>query len=393
MRSSLDELIERAAKLCVEGVGGEISPRMRLLAYGFGFGNPLSSFFGTAGPKVRDLLDLGDGAPSAVTIDRLARDWRVYREHIGDLARGMFGDTPMAEALRTAEERLRRELADGRHSAPPILIIVSDGEPTDEGPEAVRAIAERMSRSGVMIVTCFLTDADLTEPKRLYGSPQPGWSDGARLMFDCASMLPARSPFDAHFRETKWTVEPQARLFTQINHSETLAEFSKVVLSPLAPEPADRPIRVFVTYSHQDEAYLETDSLLGFLKGLEREGFEFFTDRQIVTGRPWDQDIKQAIARTDVVLALVSQAFLDSEYCRNVEIERFLQARRAGGTVILPVILSPCDWRSHPWLAETQARPRNGRTIESDFRDPGERKQVFLDVRQDIQAAGKTVRP
>jgi hypothetical protein len=188
VRSSLDELIERAAKLCVEGVGGEISPRMRLLAYGFGFGNPLSSFFGTAGPKVRDLLDLGDGAPSAVTIDRLARDWRVYREHIGDLARGMFGDTPMAEALRTAEERLRRELADGRHSAPPILIIVSDGEPTDEGPEAVRAIAERMSRSGVMIVTCFLTDADLTEPKRLYGSPQPGWSDGARLMFDCASM-------------------------------------------------------------------------------------------------------------------------------------------------------------------------------------------------------------
>ncbi|MGD0961540.1 MAG: hypothetical protein ABSB19_17160 [Methylomonas sp.] len=31
------------------------------------------------------------------------------------------------------------------------------------------------------------------------------------------------------------------------------------------------PIKIFISYSHQDKKYLEKDSLLGFLKGLEQE--------------------------------------------------------------------------------------------------------------------------
>jgi len=31
-------------------------------------------------------------------------------------------------------------------------------------------------------------------------------------------------------------------------------------------------IKLFVSYSHADACYLESDSLLGFLRGLEKEG-------------------------------------------------------------------------------------------------------------------------
>lgn len=31
-------------------------------------------------------------------------------------------------------------------------------------------------------------------------------------------------------------------------------------------------VKVFVSYSHQDAEYLKDDSLLGFLKGLEKDG-------------------------------------------------------------------------------------------------------------------------
>jgi hypothetical protein len=40
-------------------------------------------------------------------------------------------------------------------------------------------------------------------------------------------------------------------------------------------------IMVFVSYSHQDARYLERDSLLGYLKGLEKDRVEFWTDRRL----------------------------------------------------------------------------------------------------------------
>jgi hypothetical protein len=51
-------------------------------------------------------------------------------------------------------------------------------------------------------------------------------------------------------------------------------------------------VKVFVSYSHQDPRYLEKDSLLGFLRGLEKEGVAFWTDLQIPAGSDWDEEIK-----------------------------------------------------------------------------------------------------
>jgi hypothetical protein len=40
-------------------------------------------------------------------------------------------------------------------------------------------------------------------------------------------------------------------------------------------------VPVFVSYSHKDAEYLRDSALLGFLRGLEKEGVEFWTDRAI----------------------------------------------------------------------------------------------------------------
>ena len=55
-------------------------------------------------------------------------------------------------------------------------------------------------------------------------------------------------------------------------------------------------IEVFVTYSKHDARYLKDDSLLGFLRGLEREGVSFWSDREIPQGALWDADIEQHLA-------------------------------------------------------------------------------------------------
>lgn len=397
LRESLDELIAKGAKLCTEGIGGDVSPRLRLFAYGFGFGNPLSFLLGDDGPSVRDLLDLGNSSEGAIGIDQLAQDWHMYRSHIGSLVPKMFGDTPMAQAFRAAKNRIDIELSSVAYTRPPILFILSDGEPTDESHSNVRALARELKDDGVIIISCLLTAGDITEPRRLYGRDRPEWPDGAQLMYDCASPLPDDSPLNAYLIENRWITEPGSKLFTQINQSEVLDEFSRIVLSPLIPREARLatpvpPVRVFVTYSHQDARYLQDGSLLGYLSALRNEGVEFFTDRDISTGDLWHARIKQAIEQTDVVLALVSQAFLNSDYCQNIEISAFLEARRRLGTVILPVILSPCDWKSHEWLAQTQARPRGGRTLEGDFRGRGKRDEIFLSILEDLREAARTVR-
>lgn len=98
------------------------------------------------------------------------------------------------------------------------------------------------------------------------------------------------------------------------------------------------------------------------------------------------------IDRADIAVVLVSQAFLNSPYCRAVEIAGFLRSARTRGLKIYPIILSPCNWQSHSWLRATQFQPRNGKTIEADFINPGKRKGLYLKTFQELRELGRVVR-
>jgi hypothetical protein len=110
---------------------------------------------------------------------------------------------------------------------------LSDGEPTDAAPEEITSLARELHDEEVLIISCYVTDEDLTEPRRLYGSSQVGWPDPALLMFDCASVLPSDSPYEKYLKEYRWILETRSKLFTQVNRSDVLKEFMNVVLSPL----------------------------------------------------------------------------------------------------------------------------------------------------------------
>ena len=165
------------------------------------------------------------------------------------------------------------------------------------------------------------------------------------------------------------------------------------VLGATPQPPADRvrPVNVFVSYSHLDASYLRADSLIGYLSGLSNEGFTFFTDRDLVTGDPWDDRIRDQVQRADIALLLVSQAFLNSRYCQQVEVREFVERRVTDGLHLYPIILSPCDWRGQTWLAALQSQPRDGKTVESDYGDPGQRKALFLTILQELRAVAQRI--
>lgn len=152
-------------------------------------------------------------------------------------------------------------------------------------------------------------------------------------------------------------------------------------------------VRVFVSYSHKDPSYLADDSLLGFLKGLSTEaGVEFWTDERITAGSFWDEEIRSRLEQSDIALVLVSQAFLDSPYCTQIEIGSFLDSCRKRGLLIFPVVLSACEWERHRWLATRQFLPAGGETIEEHYTEPGKRKRMFLRIRSELRNAIQSIR-
>ena len=151
-------------------------------------------------------------------------------------------------------------------------------------------------------------------------------------------------------------------------------------------------MRVFVSYSHADAEYVGPSGLLGYLSGLAREGIQFWHDERLTAGEAWDDRIRAEIDKSDIALVLVSQSFLNSGYCRNVEISSFLERRAADGLVIFPIIVSHCDWASEPWLASTQFEPRGGKSIERDYKDRGNRDELYLRILSQLRSIAQSIR-
>jgi hypothetical protein len=397
-RDAFDDLIEKGRELSSNSESQNILPMFRIFAYGFGFGNPLSFFLGGSKENVRDLLNQTNHSEAAISIVDLAENWISYRSNIVRMSKEMFGNTPMYKALKVAKERIKYELKTLNYSVPAILFLLSDGEPTDSSKEEIREITNWIKDNNTLLISCFITDKDITEPKRLYNNKQLNWPDGANLMFECASVIPSDSPFYLYFKEYKWIIEENAKFFTQINQSDILKEFLNVIISPIENHKSsslnqtNRITKIFVSYSHVDKKYLEKNSLFGFLKGLEKENIEFWYDKRIETGDFWDETIKDEIISSDIVIVLVSQAFLNSRYCIDVEIVEFLNQRKSKGLCIYPIILSACDWKSHNWLSSIQFQPKDGRNIESHFKDKGKQKELYLEILEEIRLAAKKIK-
>jgi hypothetical protein len=87
--------------------------------------------------------------------------------------------------------------------------------------------------------------------------------------------------------------------------------------------------RVFISYSHQDETFLQAFRV--HLKPWEdRELLETWSDHQINTSQDWHQTIQAALQETAVAVLLISPDFLASDYIRQHELPDLLRAREEG---------------------------------------------------------------
>jgi Putative peptidoglycan binding domain/TIR domain len=158
--------------------------------------------------------------------------------------------------------------------------------------------------------------------------------------------------------------------------------FNALKLPTTAPgAPRSARTKVFVSYSHADDRWLQM--LQVHIAPLERRGIAVrWDDTKIAPGRKWRVEIADAIRSAKVAVLLISAYFMASEFIAENELPPLLEAAEHEGTVILPVIISPCVLGS---LAEFQAVNPPSKPLVDLSR--GDRDRVWVKLMEAITAA------
>ncbi len=120
-------------------------------------------------------------------------------------------------------------------------------------------------------------------------------------------------------------------------------------------------VPLFYSYAHEDEALLE--KLDEHLTLLKRQGIiSGWHQRDISAGSPKVAEIDRHLAAARIIVLLVSPAFIASDYCYGVEMQKAMQRHNAGTARVIPVLLRPCDWEAAPF-GQLVALPANKKAV------------------------------
>jgi len=120
--------------------------------------------------------------------------------------------------------------------------------------------------------------------------------------------------------------------------------------------------KIFFCYAHEDEDLLH--KLMSHLKSLQLDGLvdQLWYDRDISAGSEWEPEIVRQLNAANIILLLVSSAFMDSDYCYRKELRQAIDRHERKEARVIPIILSPVHWQVNP-LNKLLALPKDGKAI------------------------------
>jgi len=149
---------------------------------------------------------------------------------------------------------------------------------------------------------------------------------------------------------------------------------------------SDEALSLFISYSHKDEIF--RDELRGALAAYERIGeIESWDDTCIVPGQRWENKILQKLESADIIVFLLSNDFIRSDYCVQKEMKRALERDALGDCAIVPVVVRACPFTKME-LGKIQAiLPRSKPLKENRHRD-----SAWLEVTRQLERVFKRLR-
>jgi hypothetical protein len=116
------------------------------------------------------------------------------------------------------------------------------------------------------------------------------------------------------------------------------------------------PLKLFFCYAHEDLAVRR--ALDSHIEILRREGIvATWYDGRISPGSDWSKAIEEQLRQSDLILFLISSAFLKSEYIANVEMVIALELNESRAARVVPVLVEKIrDFKKLP-IGSLQALP------------------------------------
>ena len=104
-----------------------------------------------------------------------------------------------------------------------LLFILSDGMPSDGNDPPL----QHLSNLGVTMVSCFITNKGLSDPRHLYSIVDENWEQPAKTMFRMSSAITTQKIPRTLFVKRGWKIDidnNETRLFFQVNHPEIIKD-------------------------------------------------------------------------------------------------------------------------------------------------------------------------
>lgn len=140
----------------------------------------------------------------------------------------------------------------------------------------------------------------------------------------------------------------------QAMSSETSSSATEKEMSKANVETTTTLNQIFISYSHKDLKWLQR--LQVHVKPLEQLGTMVrWDDTMIVPGTKWKEEIYKALESAKVAVLLISADFLASDFITTNELPAILTAAKVKGTIILPVIISPCRYQQTESISQFQS--------------------------------------
>ncbi|MCE9611671.1 MAG: TIR domain-containing protein [Chthoniobacter sp.] len=144
------------------------------------------------------------------------------------------------------------------------------------------------------------------------------------------------------------------------------------------PRLFDPALSLFISYSHKDD--LLRDELRGALIAYERKSeIQSWDDTRIEAGQKWEPEILGNLERADIVVLLLSNDFIRSDYCMLKEMEAARKRDAAGQCAIVPIVVRACPFTKLE-LGQIQAIQPGGKPIKQ-HRD---RDAAWLEVTRQL---------
>jgi hypothetical protein len=139
-------------------------------------------------------------------------------------------------------------------------------------------------------------------------------------------------------------------------------------------------VKLFICYARGDSDELQ--EIRKWLHPRMISEIEVWYDGDIEVGTDWDLSIKQNLSSSDIVLLLVSNNFLISDYINNIELKKALEGHRNNSKKVIPLFIKDCLRDNDPDIKSLQGFPREGRFI---FKEGEPDDRVLVEVQTAIR--------